>query len=287
MPFPLKEGYNFNFERCLRPPHFEMAAAEAYTDFYGISYMLRGESIVYAPDFTRIIKAGDITFTPKNVYCRTGFISDEPREHILVKFTDAMVSDLSATFGLESFNDLCSKLPTLHAKKETQNKVLAILAEMEQEWNAYNQYSEPILKGLLHQLIITCIKAYPDENREQTPYPQRMPEALKSAIQYVNLHLKESPSMEETARNVNISSSWLSKIFINCLHTPFSVFVLNQKIMYAQKLLVASKQSIPEIAVESGFSGNAYFSNCFRRTTGLTPMQFRKKNSRCQVKSAP
>lgn len=40
MPLPLKPGYNFNFDRRIHPPHFEMAAAEAYTDFYGVSTFL-------------------------------------------------------------------------------------------------------------------------------------------------------------------------------------------------------------------------------------------------------
>ena len=31
MPLPLKPGYNFHYDRTVRPPHYEMAAAEAYT----------------------------------------------------------------------------------------------------------------------------------------------------------------------------------------------------------------------------------------------------------------
>lgn len=47
MPLPLKPGYNFNFAHIRRPPHYEMSAAEAYTDFYGISYMISGERLIY------------------------------------------------------------------------------------------------------------------------------------------------------------------------------------------------------------------------------------------------
>jgi len=40
MPLPLKKGYNFNFAHVFHPPFFEMNAAEAYTDFYGLSFLL-------------------------------------------------------------------------------------------------------------------------------------------------------------------------------------------------------------------------------------------------------
>ena len=66
------------------------------------------------------------------------------------------------------------------------------------------------------------------------------------------------------------------KIFINYLHTPFSVLVTNEKVEFAQRLLKDSNLSLTEIAMESGFSSNSYFSDCFKRTIGISPLQFRK-----------
>ena len=99
---------------------------------------------------------------------------------------------------------------------------------------------------------------------------------LIRAIEYIKTHLAKSPSLQETAGYIHVSSSYLSKIFIDCLHTPYSVFVLNEKILYAQKLLVDSEMSMTEIAGAAGFSSGAYFSDCFKRSTGISPLQFRK-----------
>ena len=99
---------------------------------------------------------------------------------------------------------------------------------------------------------------------------------LIRAIEYIKTHLAKSPSLQETAGHIHVSSSYLSKVFIDCLHTPYSVFVLNEKIWYAQKLLVDSKMSMTEIAGAAGFSSNTYFSDCFKRITGTSPLQFRK-----------
>lgn len=276
MPLPLKPGYNFNFDRTTRPPHYEMTAAEAYTDFYGISYMLSGDRMIYSPNFTTIVQAGEMVFIPKNLYRRTTYISNAPYERVILKFTDAMIADLLKVIGFDKYNGLCEE-HVIRFEKNTQLKIRAILNEMEQEWNSYNDFSELILKGLLNKLIILVLRERLVSGVNIMDLEKRN-DCLANAITYVKAHLRENPSLEETAANVNISPSYLSKIFINHLHTPFSTFIRNEKIMYAQRLLIGSKLSITEIALETGFSSNAYFSDCFRRNTGVSPMQFRKGN---------
>lgn len=274
MPLPLKHGYNFNFDHTIRPPRYEMTAADAYTDFYGISYMLSGERLIYSPEFTTIVKAGEMVFIPKNVYRRTTYVSNTPYERILLKFTDIMVSDLFNTIGAEKYNELCEE-HIIRFEKSTQNKVLSIMNEIEQEWNSYDEYSELLLKGLLNKLIITCLKERIISGVNILSLEKKH-DCLANAVKYIKTHLRDNPSLEKTARHVNISASYLSKIFTNYLHMPYSTFVLNEKITYAQRLLVDSKLSITEIAVEAGFSSSSYFSDCFKRVTGLSPLQFRK-----------
>ena len=274
MPLPLKPGYNFNYDRIIRKPHYEMSAAEAYTDFYGIFYMVKGERLIYSPNFTTIVQAGEMVFIPKYIYRRTTYISNEPYERILLKFTDSMVSELFDTIGMESYQELCAER-VVRFEKSTQEKIMTIMRDMEQEWNCYNKYSELVLKGLLNKLIILCLRERIIGGVNVGSMEKRH-DCLANAIKYIKTHLHESLTLEAVAHQVNISASYLSKIFINYLHTPFSAFVLNEKITYAQKLLSDSNLSITEIAVEAGFSSNAYFSDCFKRSTGMSPMQFRK-----------
>lgn len=276
MPLPLKPGYNFNFERIIRPPHYEMSSAEAYTDFYGISYMVSGDRLIYSPTFTTIAQAGDMVFIPKNIYRRTTYISNEPYERILLKFSDSMIEDLLKIIGASNFEDLCQE-HVVRFNKSTQSEIYGILKEMEQEWNSYNEYSELLLKGLLNKLIITCLRKRIISGVNMINWEKKH-DCLANAIKYIKIHLRNNPSLEETAAHINISSSYLSKIFVNRLHTPYSAFVLNEKIALARKLLVESKLSMTEIAFESGFSSSAYFSDCFKRVMGTSPLQYRKQN---------
>lgn len=276
MPLPLKPGYQFNFERIVRPPHYEMTSAEAYTDFYGISYMVSGDRLIYSPTFTTIAQAGDMVFIPKNVYRRTTYISNEPYERILLKFSDSMIDDLLKTIGCAHFEELCQE-HVLRFDKNTQIEIYEILREMEAEWNHYNEYSELLLKGLLNKLIITALRKRIISGINMINWEKKH-DCLANAIKYIKIHLRNNPSLEETAAHINISTSYLSKLFVNRLHTPYSAFVLNEKIALARKLLVESKLNMTEIAFESGFSSSAYFSDCFKRATGTSPLQYRKQN---------
>lgn len=277
MPLPLKPGYNFNYDRTVRSAYYEMSAAEAYTDFYGIFYMISGERMIYSPDAATIVKAGEMVFIPRNIYRRTTYISDAPYERILIKFTDSMVEDLFHTIGIEKYNELCEER-VLRFEKHTQDKIRAIFNEMEREWNAYNECSELLLKGLLGKLIITCLRERVIGGVNVLNL-ERKHDCLADAIKYVKAHLRESPSLKETAREINVSASYLSKIFVTYLHTPFSSFLLNEKIACAKRLLSGSKLNMTEVAAEAGFSSSTYFSDCFKRITGMSPMQFRRENN--------
>lgn len=281
MPLPLKTGYNFHYSHFRRRPCFEMPAAEAYTDFYGLSYTISGDSICYSPEGTSVYRAGDIALIPQNVYFRIASLSETPREEILIKFTNALLSDLLEVMDVKSFDELLSNQGlTIHLKKDEQEKVRQIMKEIEQEWNSYNQYSEIILKGLLNELLVFCLEKREDTGAasaaDRNGKEEKIPDKLHEAIAYVKTHLEKSPSLKETAGHLHISPSYLSKIFADRLHTPYSAFVLNEKILYAQKLLVDSGEDMAEIAKEAGFSSNTYFSDCFKRITGMSPLQFRK-----------
>lgn len=92
------------------------------------------------------------------------------------------------------------------------------------------------------------------------------------------IHFEKSTQIKIRLILNDMEKEWNAYNIINHLHIPFSTFVRNEKIMYAQRLLSGSKMSITEIAAESGFSSNAYFSDCFKRNAGISPIQFRKEN---------
>ena len=54
-------------------------------------------------------------------------------------------------------------------------------------------------------------------------------------------------------------------------------YLITRRIQEAKLLLETSNFSIAKIAQAIGFSSQSYFSQVFRKETGLSPIQYRKK----------
>ena len=100
--------------------------------------------------------------------------------------------------------------------------------------------------------------------------------AVEQARQYINAHYAEELSVEVLAAQCNVSASYLHKLFAEKLgQSPHEVLV-NCRIAAAKGLLMNSDRPLSEIAVSCGFNSQAYFSDCFKRRTGMSPGQFRR-----------
>lgn len=99
---------------------------------------------------------------------------------------------------------------------------------------------------------------------------------LGVAQQYINAHYTEELSVEQVARNCNVSVSYLHKLFAEKLGQSPHEIIVNRRIAAAKELLLNSDFSLSAIAIDCGFNSQAYFSDCFRRKTGMTPGGFRK-----------
>lgn len=151
--------------------------------------------------------------------------------------------------------------------KDFLKELFLFLLKKNEDMEQLNAVSDMINKIMDDAVSSAVDKAVSDNKRS---------DKLLKAITYVKDHLAESPSLRETAEYLHISASYLSKIFIAHLHMPYSAFVLNEKIRYAKKLLANTDARMAEIAKKAGFSSSTYFSDCFKRMTGMSPLQFRK-----------
>lgn len=100
-------------------------------------------------------------------------------------------------------------------------------------------------------------------------------------IERVKLYIRENYhndqlSLYEISKQIGISSSHLSKVFSQETGETMTEYITATRIGKAKEMLKTTRCKTFEIAFQVGYSDQHYFSNLFKKVTGMTPMEYRK-----------
>lgn len=99
---------------------------------------------------------------------------------------------------------------------------------------------------------------------------------IKKCANYIHENYNQSLSLEMAADNAGLSPAYFSTLFKKEMGITFSNYVLQVRVDHAKLLLKNSNLSLISIALELGFDNQSYFSNVFKKATGMTPRQYRQ-----------
>ena len=96
------------------------------------------------------------------------------------------------------------------------------------------------------------------------------------AKKYIEEHFKESLSLDEIADYCFLSKSHFCRIFKNETGLTFKAYLNQVRISSAKVLLKSTSWKNYEIAEHIGFDDTSYFNELFKKSTGMTPNEYRK-----------
>ncbi len=100
---------------------------------------------------------------------------------------------------------------------------------------------------------------------------------LQQAIEYINEHLAEDLSIAAIADELAMSQYYFSRMFKQSMGVSPYQYVMRQRIERAKYLLRTTARSVAAIAMQVGFSNQNQLAIQFRKLTGTTPSNYRKK----------
>ena len=93
---------------------------------------------------------------------------------------------------------------------------------------------------------------------------------------YVMEHHTQKLVLSDLAKKLGYDYNYMSRYFHNTFNMGFSDFVNVYRMETATHLLEDTEESVTTIAFKSGFQSVRAFNNYFKKSTGMSPSQYRK-----------
>jgi AraC-like DNA-binding protein len=102
---------------------------------------------------------------------------------------------------------------------------------------------------------------------------------LKPAIEFMDAHFLLNPSLAKVAAPAGFAPNYFHRVFCRAAGiTPFA-YMERRRLEQARRLLFDAQISIKEVAAQSGYENQLYFSRVFRRRFGCSPSEMHRTSS--------
>lgn len=107
---------------------------------------------------------------------------------------------------------------------------------------------------------------------------KKIPAWAKELKEMIQDHIDTNLSLKELSKDLDINPSYLSREFSKHFdNLSFGDYIRKQRIDKAIELMADPSYSLTDIAYLTGFSDQSHFTRIFKKTTGESPSDFRKK----------
>ncbi|SEM31116.1 MULTISPECIES: response regulator transcription factor [unclassified Butyrivibrio] len=100
---------------------------------------------------------------------------------------------------------------------------------------------------------------------------------IKALLKYVDDHFREEISREQLSVMFFFDPDYITKIFKKETGMSYKNYVIEKRLSLAKELLTESDYPIHDIAQYVGYDNYSYFTRLFKKSFGVTPIEFRGK----------
>lgn len=274
-----RDANDFKF-RCYRmpdegeniplvPPHWHNETEIVYSETYGT---------LYINDKAYEMEPGSIFFVNPGVLHRTFRKKHGLMVHIVF---DPNLLKLST--GVNPCNELIDDIVSQNRKfkekversSELYSRLLPIISKLTEyiEQTVSYGYESCLVVSLLYAVFAEAMKANHFEYiNAYNLYGMRY---VADAMRYIDEHYSESLTVGELARHINVSPTYLYRLFRDYVGTTPINYINSVRLRAAYKLL-DSGHNVTETAMAVGIPNISYFIKLFKSATGETPLSWLK-----------
>ena len=242
--------------------------------FSELFYVVNGQGAFLAEGSEFPVKRNDMVIINPHVQHTEKSLPGAPLDYIVLG-----IEGLSFAFekiaAARSGESAQAPSGTVSKYNVSKTNVCTCLNLMLEEVSRQEEDYETVCQNLLEVLLISMLRSgslsvVPDNsrllNRECTQ--------IKN---YLDANYSETITLDSLAALTHMNKYYLAHTFTKYVGLSPINYLLQKRIQEGKSLLESTSYSIAQISDLLGFSSQSYFSQAFRKATGMTPMQYRKQ----------
>ncbi|WP_287679989.1 AraC family transcriptional regulator [Bacteroides sp.] len=234
------------------------------SDSYVNYSLCRGDLVILTPSITSSIYNFDTDFSLRIVYIVPSYFDSLPDGQPLYN----QVSRYLGNYRLSVFKIESNRFSYL---KQT----MLLFGD---RLNIMNVYHDGIIRNLCNFFLLQIADALCTENNDTTVYVKRENEIFRNFKKLLVENYRKHHSIGFYADSLNITTTYLSRVVKSVTGNTVCFYISKMLFSDARRMLECTDMDIKEIANTLGFSDQSVFGKFFMRKTGLSPLNFRKKN---------
>ena len=254
-----------------------------YHPEHQLTYFIKGEGTSFIGNHVERFKPGDVYFIGKNVphvsKCDEAYYQGNPELEAL---------SISLFFNDETFGSQFFEIPEMaHIKRllelasmgmkitGPEKEIIAGLIDECRQYDGFKRFQN--LMNILDIMAKSENLRTLSSVQYLSPSKESENERINIVFSYLSDNFKTEISLNKIAEVASMTPNSFCRYFKQRTGRPYSVFLNEMRVEYAGKQIAGSHENYGNIAIESGFNSISYFNRQFKRITGMSPLQYRKK----------
>ncbi|HBH47702.1 MAG TPA: AraC family transcriptional regulator [Bacteroidales bacterium] len=166
--------------------------------------------------------------------------------------------------------------PLLLKKKEDIDFMKSLFQRGVNEMAQKGNPSEEIIHSILDLILLTCDKLYPEKFRSLSGVKGHI--LAKKFLYLLEENYQNNYRVNDYAEMLAITPNHLTQIVKQATGRTSAELLQEKLIIEVKRLLIHTSMTVSEIAELMNFPDQSYFTKYFKKITGTTPLQYRKKS---------
>lgn len=284
--------HDFPFKIEVRDESFRHDTAPHVHEYFQVCYVLKGYCRHELNGKSATLIKGDLFSVPPEFEHRIELIEGQEVKLVLIDFMPHLLdSSLKSLRSMENFTDFIFSqpfvtlnnmlLPKLNLTVEGQREVETLIDGMIRELEERSDGFALMVKANLMKLLVIAGREYARfvERRPEEQLLRNNRKYFEAALAYMERNYHREIKLSEVASVAAMSTAYFSTMFKWMMGRTFVEHLNDLRMKAAMRLLQQTDYTVEEIAFRTGFNHLTHFHRTFKKSTGLTPAQYRK-NSR-------